>query len=198
MTDAVSILTCPGRLYRNPTGLTDAADFGTDLGYTTDGLRIIVTPHTAPITGEEFGSEEIDRLIVGTTAQVLLTLRQWDADTLSAALPGLSAVGATSGGRHMRLPGAAADLWAGRSLGAYSATFLWVPDDISYNPIVLIHDGRMRLQDGAALRVGDKQELAVPVVIDVARADDLIDAVDDGYPYRALYVGPIEDAEVYT
>ena len=120
-----------GRLISNPTNFAlPATDCGGTVLGTVQNASLEITYKQDPITGEEFGSDLIDTVILGAEVVFKCHMSGWDKDFISNLFGGS---GLTSVA-NMDFPLAFGVL--GATLD--SPTLLWLPNDETAEPAVVI------------------------------------------------------------
>jgi len=183
------IVSAPGWLYKSPTGVASAGQYGTVLGFTEGGIVLRGNHRTRPIHAEEFGSEEVDSIDLGYSWKLYVSLKQWDDNTIQVAFPGdQTATGGTSSKQHFQYPGTGTTYYPGVKRSSLAAEFLFVPLDTTNYPIAYLAQGVGRIAPDSQMAFTQQRELMLDVIIDAYRNETI-----SGSAYRGVYVGDITD-----
>lgn len=164
--NATRVLRAPGRLVVDPSDLSlDYPYGGTEVGKT----RLVVLSSfgtSVPVTSEGLGGEASD-ILERTNAYIFTCfLRGWDDDAVEKFFATNFVQGAVSGHAVFREPGLRT---AGASALDRAVALLYVPDDAVNNPAALMYRGVSDWTDGADLAFQRKEELGIPLAVDLLR-----------------------------
>jgi hypothetical protein len=166
--NATRVLRAPGKLVVDPTNLDFNYPYG---GVEVGKTRLVVlTSHgsSVMVACEGLGGEASDVLERTNSYTFTCFLRGWDDDAVEKFFSTNFAQGAVSGHAVFREPGSRL---AGASALLRSVTLLYVPDDAVHNPAALMYRGVPDWNDGAELAFQRKEELGIPLAVDLLRGE---------------------------
>lgn len=127
--DGSKIIRAKGRFFVNPTDLTQESGWGTALGYTKNGAKVVWNQRTKQYSGVINGEDPIFTIYCGGKAKMTFTLRSYENPVLEFSMPGRYNT------ESIKLPG---NIKSGNLLTAYRVKLLFVPDDKDYKPSILM------------------------------------------------------------
>lgn len=153
------ILSVPGKLYINPSGLTSPANYGTPLGIVHD-VEVITDVPTAYITAEEYAGERVEGQMVGAGCAIGFILRGWDKNAIQQLYPNTVA-GTVTGKRYVQSPGT---IRPGEPLSNRSVVLLFAPDDPDRHMMFLMRRALPAIEANAKLAMRLDQEFGIPAL----------------------------------
>ena len=182
------LLTQPGFLYFGVTSLVTPPFGGVSLGMTDDGIHIEPNLELRVVKGEERGTEGVKLVYEGAEVIVMVTLKQWNDETLQRAFPaGLTKVGGTTGERVVAIPGTldlGTDIPGGR--------LLFAPTDLLRNKAFLAMNAKPSLTAAAVINSKLKDDTMFELVFRCQR-DETIISSNAAYDFRVAGWGDITD-----
>ena len=166
--DVSKVLRAPGRLVVNPTDLDlDYPYGGTEVGKTR--LVVLTSFNTSVrIECEGLGNEPSD--ILERTSRYVFScfVRAWDDDAIELFFARNFVQGAVTGHSLLREPGTRV---AGASALDRALRMLYVPDDLTSNPAVMIYRGVPDWSENAELAFQRQEELGLPLAVECVRGE---------------------------
>lgn len=155
------ILSVPGKLYLNPTDLTNP---GTNTPHLCLGVvhEVSVTfdQKYSWITDEEYGGEKIEGMLSRDGLAIGFILRSWDRDMLAKLFPN-TAAGATTGKRRIVAP---STVRPGEPLSNRSCVLAFCPDDYAVHPVFLMRRALPAVQETAEVALQLDKEFGLPAI----------------------------------
>lgn len=177
--DIDETIKCSGYLFWTPTNLSAEATWGTKLGFVEKGsLKFSPGYNTASITREEYGEAVYKKLYVGSTPRLVAVLRNWNATAMAVLFPGLNST------KALKIP---SSLLTGTVISSttYAKPLLFVPQDTTNNPCILLQQAAPNIVDSAKMMISHSGETLFPVVFDgIQKTADA-----DGAAYFGLLSG---------
>jgi len=156
---AADILVQPGKLVWGATDISIALPHGgTELGFTTDGIRLSHNQETREIIAEETGIAPQEIVYLGEAWRLEVVLKQWDDDVLARLFPNTVA-GGTSGELVIEYPGGTA--FPGFKLSGQADVLVFSPTDLTNNKVVLVRKAVPVAAREISFGVGEDSDLAV-------------------------------------
>ena len=137
-TNAGAILTQPGYLIWAATDLSIVSPHGgTNLGYTKDGVRLIISQEDREIKAEETGVAIQEIIAIGSNITIEATLYQTDDNVLAKVFHN-TATGGVSGNKVLEFPGST--YYPGAKLSAKAGVLVFSPVDLTNNKVILLRN----------------------------------------------------------
>jgi len=173
--DPLEILRVPGILWWAPTNLGTPA-YGTRLGFLSDGVLWEPGYKTLILAGEEKGEEPTQKYFLGTAGKVYVRLLNYNSSAIARLFPGCTS------STKVQYPNS---FLAGTDLtsSTYTDRLLYVPDDTTNNPCLLLQKSAPNVEDTIRLSRGDDTEFLC--VFDAFRKTNDV----DGISYLGLIAG---------
>lgn len=180
-----NIFTTRGQLYVNPTTKTGVT--GDALGYTDGGVEVITGEQVIRETLEEYGAATAKRFWGNQDVQLLVTLRQWDAEVLKARFPGQW----DAAKNRIQIPG---DRVPGDDMANDSVRLILRPDDTTKDPYVYARKATLVGSAGDPMRFKTVESRRLVLVFDLEPDETVASgAADDQYKYRTLVIAKEAD-----
>ena len=148
------ILQVPGYLYLNPTGFT-SDKWGTQLGYTETGVSVALNPKYAFLSDDESGEYFSQSVFLGCRPTLSANLFNYNDSVISLLYPGLSASGVVSVPNSLK---------TGASMSPYICKVLFVPHDLTRDPMVYMASCVPRMPDNYKMLLSHKHKTVFSVV----------------------------------
>lgn len=174
------IIQVAGYLFWNPTNLAAEATWGTKLGFCEGGIVFQSGHSVIPVTQEETGPAVYKVVYVGSRPTLFAVLKNYNSTLLSTLFPGMTTSTAAKFPSTIR-PGT--DL----SGATYSQPLLFVPQDTTNHPCVLLQKGCPNIVQAAKLKLSHSDRTTFPVVFNgLPKTTDA-----DGTAYFGLLSGAV-------
>ena len=173
------IMRVPGLLFWNPTNLSAEATWGTKLGYTDTGVTLEPVGDFLPIKREEYGNRTEDVFYAGNSPQLVCVLQSWNTTAIERCFPGMG------GTLTVSSPGA---YRPGKMISrSNTAPLLFVPDDTTNNPCLLLQKACPRQANGIKIRFSHTDRIFLSIVFHALTKSN-------SYSDGQYYVGPLSGA----
>jgi hypothetical protein len=155
------ILSVPGKLYLNPTDLTNpGANTPTLCLGVVQEVSVLVDKSYFWVTAEEYGGERVEGHIAKEGCAVGFILRSWDRDMMAQLFPN-TAAGSVTGKRRVVSPGS---IRAGEPLSNRSCVLAFCPDDYDNHPVFLMRRALPALKETAEVAMSLDTEFNLPAI----------------------------------
>lgn len=155
------ILSVPGRLYLNPTDLTNPHTNTPTLCLgVVHEVSIVLDQKYLWITAEEYGGEKVEGLLAQDGCAIGFVLRSWDRDMMAKLFPNTVA-GETTGKRRVVSP---STIRVGEPLSNRSCVLAFCPDDYENHPTFLMRRALPALKETAEVAMRLDQEFDLPAI----------------------------------
>lgn len=182
--DKTKIFTSRGKLILNPTGKTTGGD---ELGYTDAGIELVTGELIIREQVEEEGLANAKWFYGGQNAQLIFTLRQWDAEVLEARFPNQF----NDAKNRIQLPG---DRLPGDDLDAEAVGIMLRPDDVTKDPYIYARKAILVGAENEPIRFRTTETRRLTLVFDLTPDESVgSGAADEQYKYRTLVVAKEAD-----
>ncbi len=159
--DITQVLRVPGRFCSAPTNLSAAFPHG--------GTALGIIHHAAArrigrydfVRAHEFAGEVVEVVEGGADWVMAAMVRQYDNDAIAAIWPH-TGTGGTSSDKYIEYPGSTNR--AGTLLSTNAFVLMFVPNDTTNHPCVLMRRAVPMIEETAELRLSVLYEFATPVV----------------------------------
>ena len=158
------VIRAPGTVIAAPSSLTagSTGEYGGEIIGTTRSVALV--PLGTPFRVECEGIGEFSDVLEGNNRYLVnFFLRGWDKMAVAKLLSGGYSVGSATGNAVWKEPGTRSP---GQSAVARALVWLFVPDDTTYHPALIIRAGIPDFSDGAELAFQRGEEFGLDISIE--------------------------------